>query len=102
MLQASHESPSAVGPFNTEEGVRDVAPEVDVAIVIPAYNEAGGVGCIVVPMGGRSSTRRNNRAALKVCGRQTLTAGIRRNWSPTPLRGRVSPLTIATSCSCRP
>jgi glycosyltransferase involved in cell wall biosynthesis len=47
VLQASQEAPVVVAPFGAVDAGTDVAPQVDVAVVIPAYNEAGGVGGIV-------------------------------------------------------
>lgn len=47
---------SAVGDFERIAAGLDITPQVDVAVVIPAYNEAGGVGSIV----------RRVRAALSV------------------------------------
>ena len=47
MLYASQQTRPAVAQVGTGGAVLDVTPSVDVAVVIPAYNEAGGVGSIV-------------------------------------------------------
>lgn len=46
VLHASHQAPAAAGSLDAPVGV-GVVPEVDVAVVIPAFNEEGGVGPIV-------------------------------------------------------
>ena len=38
---------SAVRQLDGDDSTRDARSEVDVAVIIPAYNEAGGVGSIV-------------------------------------------------------
>ncbi|HEY0872638.1 MAG TPA: glycosyltransferase, partial [Vicinamibacterales bacterium] len=46
MLHANRQAPAAIATLDANVGPETI-PDVDVAVVIPAYNEAGGVGPIV-------------------------------------------------------